>query len=181
MNDENLQDAALAVRCQLGEQDAWVALIDRWQPRLWRFVLRMLPNRVTAEDVLQTIWLRVIRSIVHLREPEAFAAWVYRIARLAIADQLREQYRHPPTEQFVDIADGDDGFEFVDIADSVESGLGRLHPTDREALVLYYFEQLPVGEVAEICGVPPGTIKSRLHRARTIIGKALKNEEQHAT
>ena len=180
MGHENPQeDAVLAIRCQLGEHDAWVELVARWHPRLWRFVRRMLTNQSTAEDVLQTIWLRIVRSMVQLEHPEALAAWLYRIARLAIADQLREQYRRPPAELLIDVESDDDAMQSLDVSDSVEKGLSHLHPTDREALVLYYFEQRSVKEVAEICGVPPGTIKSRLHRARTSIRKALIKEEEY--
>ncbi len=177
MNDQNLHDAVLAVRCQLGEKDAWEALVDRWHPRLWRFISRMLSDQTAAEDVLQIVWLRVVRSLLRLRDPERLAAWLYGIARFAVADQLREQYRRPPAGQLVEVSESDDAIELLDIAGAIETGLSRLHPSDREAVVLYYLEQRPVGEVAEICGVPSGTVKSRLHRARCVLRETLASEE----
>jgi RNA polymerase sigma factor (sigma-70 family) len=166
-------DAVLAVRCQLGDKDAWETLVHRWHPRLWRFIARMLSGRTEAEDALQTVWLKVVRSLVRLQEPERLAAWLFGIARRTVADRLRERYRRPPPDEIGDIADSDDGIELFAVIDTVEIGLRQLHPVDREAVVLHYLEQLPLVEVSEICGVPLGTIKSRLHRARRIIHKTL--------
>jgi RNA polymerase sigma factor (sigma-70 family) len=167
-------DAVLALRCQLGDKAAWEILVRRWHPRLWRFISGMLSDRSTAEDVLQSVWLRVVRSLVQLREPERLGSWLYGIARRTIADRLRESYRIPPADSIVEIPDCDSGIELLSMIDEVETYLGRLHAVDREAIVLHYLEELPVAEVAVICGVPPGTIKSRLHRARQIIHKSLR-------
>jgi RNA polymerase sigma factor (sigma-70 family) len=162
-------DALVTVRCQLGEQDAWEILVRRWHPRLWRFVSRMVPDGAVADDVLQTVWLRVVRSLAQLREPDRLGAWLLGIARRTVADQFRERYRRPPTEEIGEIAVLDSEIETRDAIDAIEAGLVNLHPTDRETVVLYYLEEMPLGDVAEICGVPPGTVKSRLHRARRII------------
>ncbi len=173
MNEPDPPDAVLAVRCQLGDTDAWETLVRRWHPRLWRFITRMLSDRTVVEDVLQSVWLRVVRTLVQLREPEKLTAWLYGIARRTVADWLRKHYRYPPADEVGEIPDWDRGIEMLIAVDSVEMGLGRLHPSDREAVVLHYLEELPVAEVAEICGVPPGTIKSRLHRARRVIRSTL--------
>jgi RNA polymerase sigma-70 factor (ECF subfamily) len=173
MDPLELPDAVLTVRCQLGEQAAWDALVYRWHPKLWRFVSRMLSDRGEAEDVLQSVWLQIVRSLVSLREPNRLAPWLYSIARRTIADRLRQLYRHPPPDEIDEAIDWDDGSERFDAADAVNVGLSQLHPVDREAIVLHYLEELPIAEVAEICGVPPGTIKSRLHRARQTFHKTL--------
>ncbi|CAN5308592.1 sigma-70 family RNA polymerase sigma factor [soil metagenome] len=176
MNGPEKQDSLLAVRCQLGDAQAWEELIRRWQPRLWRFVLGMLTNRASAEDVLQNVWLRVVRSLARLREPERLGAWLYGIARAAVADRLREQYRHPPADEIEDIPDSDGGVDAVDLIDSLQAGLARLHPADREVVVLFYLEERSINEVAEISNIPPGTVKSRLHRARRVIRDSLEKE-----
>jgi RNA polymerase sigma factor (sigma-70 family) len=173
VNDPDPPDAVLAVRCQLGDTDAWETLVRRWHPRLWRFIARMLSDRTAVEDALQSVWLRVVRTLVQLREPEKLTAWLYGIARRTVADRLREHYRHPPPDEVGEIPDWDRGIEMLTAVDAVEMGLGRLHPADREAVVLHYLEELPIAEVAEICGVPPGTIKSRLHRARRVLHSTL--------
>jgi RNA polymerase sigma-70 factor (ECF subfamily) len=169
-------DALLAIRCQLGESGAWEELVLGWHPRLWAFVSRMISDRGRAEDVLQTIWLRVVRSMGRLREPERLAPWLYGVARAAVADEFRTLYRAPPTEVLDETAQSDEPADRLAIIEAVEAGLSQLHPIDREAVVLHYLEELPLASVAEICGVPAGTIKSRLHRARRIMRETLCDE-----
>ncbi len=176
-SQQKTADALLALRCQLGEPDAWEQLVRQWHPRLWRFTSGMLSDQQVAEDVLQTIWLRVVRSLIRLKEPEKLAAWMYRVARFAIADQLRLQYRQPPQEVLPDIEQIDDSSEMFDMQDFLQTGLSQLHPNEREAVVLHYLELRPIQEVAEICDVRPGTIKSRLHRARKQIRNTLNERE----
>jgi RNA polymerase sigma factor (sigma-70 family) len=171
-------DSILVIRCQLGESAAWECLVHRWHPRLWRFVLGMLGNRASAEDVLQNIWIRVVRSLVRLREPEKLESWMYRIARIVIADRFREHYRRPVPEVFVDAASVNNEQEVFELTDSIRSALTQLHPMDRESVVLYYLEEKTMSQVAAICEVPEGTVKSRLHRARGQLREILKSENE---
>jgi RNA polymerase sigma factor (sigma-70 family) len=175
MPSTEIPDALLVIRCQLGEQQAWVELVERWQPRLWSFIARMTTDQAVAEDVLQEVWLSTVRSIIRLRDPQQWPSWVFGIARKRIADRFREQYRHGEMERLDEIATDDAGIESIERAEIVEAGLERLAPMDREVVVLHYLEGLSLAEVAAICGVPVGTTKSRLHRARQILKHELKN------
>ena len=116
-------DVELVIRCQLGEEAAWWQLVERWQPRLWRFVGRMIGDRAVAEDVLQTVWLRVIRSIMRLRKPEHWPAWVFGIARTTIADRFRQQYRQPPHDPLTEVGVDDGGSEQYMLAEYLDAGL----------------------------------------------------------
>jgi len=89
VDESDEQNAMLVLRCQLGDRAAWEELVRLCHPRLWRFVAGMLTDRASAEDVLQDVWLRVVRSLVRLRDPGKLSAWLYGIARAAIADRLR--------------------------------------------------------------------------------------------
>ena len=177
MNEINDQNAVLVVRCQLGERAAWEELVQLWHQPLWRFMFGMLGDRQAAEDVLQIVWLRVVQSLVRLREPARFEAWMYRVARNVIADRLRAQYRRPLEETFEEAVSSDRPLESIDLTDSLHNALSNLHPIDRETTVLYYFQEKTLDEVAGICEVPAGTVKSRLHRARRQLRETLTNEE----
>ncbi|MCS5642132.1 MAG: RNA polymerase sigma factor [Dehalococcoidia bacterium] len=177
MSEINNQNAVLVVRCQLGERAAWDELVYRWHQPMWRFIFSMLGDRQVAEDILQIVWLRVVQSLLRLREPVRFEAWLYRIARNVIADRMREQYRRPFEEVFREAVCSDRPLESLDVTDSLHNALGKLHPIDRETVVLYYLEEKSLDEVAGICEAPSGTIKSRLHRARRQLREALTNEE----
>ncbi len=171
------QNTVLVIRCQLGERVAWEELVRRWHQPMWRFMFGMLGDRQGTEDVLQIVWLQVVKSLVRLREPERFEAWLYRVARNVITDRLRAQYRRPLEESFVEAVSSDSPLESIDLTDSLHSALSDLHPVDRETTVLFYFQEKTLEEVAGICEVPPGTVKSRLHRARRQLREALKSEE----
>jgi RNA polymerase sigma factor (sigma-70 family) len=175
MSSTEIPDAVLAVRCQLGEQQAWEELVTRWQPRLWSFVARMISDQAVAEDVLQDVWLSAVRSIVRLRDPQQWTSWIFGIARKRIADRFREQYRHREAEILEDVATDDAGIENFTRMEVVDAGLAKLHAMEREVVVLHYLEGLPLSEVASICGVPVGTTKSRLHRARQVLKHELKD------
>ncbi len=166
-------DEVLVIRCQLGTRDAWEALVRRWHPRLSRFVRRMLCDQQAVDDVMQDIWLRVVRSLIRVENPDRFSAWLFGLARNAVLDRLREKYRQQVEEELGDVPDWDESEQQVAVNEDVENALAGLHPAEREAVVLFYLEGLPVKEVAEICAVPPGTIKSRLYRARHLMRETL--------
>ena len=171
------QDSMLVVRCQLGDRAAWETLVHRWHPRLWRFIFGMLGNHAVSEDVLQNVWLRIVRSLVRLREPDRLSAWMYGVARNVIADRLREQYRRPEPKEFTDAIVESDASEILEITDSLKQALDCLHPANREVVVLYYLEEKSLDEVAAVCLIPPGTVKSRLHRSRRLLREKLEREK----
>lgn len=170
-------DRQLAIQCQLGEREAWELLVVRWHPRLHRFAWRMLGDAGAADDLTQEVWLRVVRSLVRLRDQDRLGVWLYRVARMALTDRLRREYRLAARDQLaaeVAAIELDLGF---DHKDQIEVALARLNPADREVTVLFYLEERSLSEVAEICGVPAGTVKSRLHRIRRELREHLEQEQ----
>lgn len=165
--DDSTIDERLAICCQLGDPQAWDQLVVRWNPKLLGFLNRMVGDPAVAEDLAQAIWLQIVRSISRLKDPGKLAGWIYRIARIAVTDRLREQYRRPPAA--ADSADphvNDAAIERLIESEHLATALRQLHPQEREALVLHYFEHLSLIDAAAVCGVPVGTLKSRMNRAR---------------
>ncbi len=157
---------AVVVRAQVGEREAVGELVRGWHPAVWGFVRRMVGRDDIADDVSQEVWLAVVRGLPRLREPEGFAAWVFTIARRRVVDQLRSQYvehGQPPVGDEPDVAD-----EVVDRVDVMRL-VDRLPVVEREVLVLFHLEDLSLEECAEVLGVPVGTVKSRLYRARRLM------------
>lgn len=178
-NEDETIDNRLAIRCQLGDHDAWNELVERWNPRLTRFLSRMINDSAVVEDLTQTIWLKIVRSISQLKEPRSLAAWIYRIARTAVTDRLRRQYRSPiAVDEETEPATHDLAMERFIESDHLADALHKLHPQDREVLVLHYFEHLSMTEVAGVCGVPVGTAKSRMNRARKSLRQSLDSGNQ---
>lgn len=177
-NDDTRADALLAVRCQLGERAAFDDLIHRWAQPLRGYVLRVTGDNDSADELVQDIWLRVLQGIGRLQEPAKFRAWLFGIAHRRVMDRLRERYAAPSSEGADPDALAADPIDFdlaFDIRD-LEHGLQRLPPLEREVLSLFYLDELPLAEVAQVLAVPAGTVKSRLFRARKLLRQQITGE-----
>jgi RNA polymerase sigma-70 factor (ECF subfamily) len=169
----------LVVRCQLGEPEAFEELIARWHGPLWAYIRRMVPRDQDARDMLQDVWLRVIRGIPRLRDGSRLRAWLFGITRRALMDRLRRQYAAPAH----DALDREDVPFEPDSADreadlvALEAALEALPFGDREVLTLFYLRDLSLNELAETLGIPVGTVKSRLFRARQLLRARMERQE----
>ena len=168
-------DELLAVRCQLGERQAFDALIVRWHEPLWRYLRRLANSDDTARDLMQDTWLRVLRGIGRLREPASLRPWLFGIARRVAMDRLRYEYIRRPAED-VELdelaADETAAHDDPDLA-TLDAALAALPPMERETLTLFYLRELTLPEMAAMLEVPLGTVKSRLFRARQVLRRAL--------
>ncbi|GAA5082963.1 RNA polymerase sigma-70 factor (ECF subfamily) [Thermocatellispora tengchongensis] len=173
-----MSDELLVVRAQLGERAALAELVARWRVPVWTYVRRML-DAERADDVAQEVWLAVVRGLPRLREPGRFAPWLFTIARRSVTDRLRAEYAEyavreaaepePPAAEDPVEAMADAVADRADLVDA----LAALPVPEREILVLFYLEDLPVEECAQICQIPAGTVKSRLNRARRLLREHL--------
>ncbi|TYB60277.1 sigma-70 family RNA polymerase sigma factor [Nonomuraea sp. PA05] len=172
-------DELLVVRAQLGERAAWSELVARWRVPVWTYVRRML-DADRADDVTQEIWLAVVRGLPRLREPGRFAPWLFTIARRSVADRLRDEYAAANETLTGDDTAAEDPVETVVDRAELVAALAGLPVLEREVLVLFYLEDLPVEECAQICLVPAGTVKSRLNRARRMLREHLEERGYRA-
>lgn len=171
---EERHSGLLVVRCRLGERAAFRELVELWHDPLWRYVRGMVGSSHVADDLAQEAWVSVVRGLPRLHEPERFAPWLFTIARRTVTDHLRRIYGAPQTAEVeTDDVTADDGFGDVLTALEIEAGLSALPPLEREVLILFHLEDLPLAGCAEVLGVPPGTVKSRLHRARRMLRDVL--------
>jgi RNA polymerase sigma-70 factor (ECF subfamily) len=169
----------LALRCRRGDRAALEDMIRTWEPRLLYFLRRLVRNEADAWDVLQETWVRVLNSIGSLSDPGSLTPWLYRVARNTALSHARS--REPPHESLEDHPDesaGDPACGPLDFADAeqVHRGLLTLSLPHREVLTLFFLEDLSVEEVATVLGVPPGTVKSRLHYAKRALRKVIAEE-----
>lgn len=171
-------DELLAIRCQLGERDAFEALVNRWHGPLLGYLQRLAIDHDTAQDLAQETWLRVFRGVVRLRDPARLRSWLFGIARRAAMDRLRVKYSQGlretlDPEAFAAI-EPDMNLE-EDFA-TLDAGVASLPMIEREALTLFHLRELSLEQIADLTGVPVGTVKSRLFRARQLVRLALQTE-----
>jgi RNA polymerase sigma factor (sigma-70 family) len=166
----SMSDELLVVRCQLGEREAFAELVRSWHPVVERYVGRMLGG--SDDDVVQEIWLAIFKGLPRLRRPDRFTPWLFVIARRAVMNQLRDAYRRPEPGP-IDDPPGIDETESVADREAIVGALVALPVREREVLMLFYLEDLPLDTCAQICAVPVGTVKSRLSRARKLLHNEL--------
>lgn len=172
-------DELLALRCLLGERAAFDELIHRWSGPLRCHLRRVVGNPDVADELLQDVWLRVLQGLARMRDPARVRSWLFGIAHRAVMDHLRGRYAQAQTAD-VDLADIASEVLVDEQAQArldVERGLSLLPVTEREVLTLFHLEELSLTEVATVLAVPVGTVKSRLHRARSLLRLALTDKD----
>ena len=160
-------DTDLVVRAQRGDIAAFETLARPLYGRLHQVAFRILRDRALAEDAAQQAMLSVWRNLPRLREPARFEAWSYRLLVNACHTEGRRERQWLPNA----IADagiepaGPDELGVVADRDELERGFRRLSVDHRAVVVLHHYLDLPVDQVAEVLGIPVGTVNSRLNRA----------------
>ncbi|MFQ6309039.1 RNA polymerase sigma factor [Lysobacter capsici] len=176
--DRARADQLLVVRCQLGERAAFDDLIRRWSGSLHRYALKLSNDPELADDLTQDVWLRALQGLGTLREAAQFRAWLFGIAHRTFMDRLRTRYAMP-VDTCVDmdeLAAADSGDD-EDLQRSLATGMASLPIVEREVLTLFYLEELSLADIAAALGIPVGTVKSRLFRARALLRKHIAPEE----
>ena len=164
---DDLERELLVTRCQLGEPEAFSLLVELWHEPLWRYVRSMTRDSSTAEEILQEVWLRILRGIDRLRDSSRLRSWLYSIARHTFIDRLRLDYADEAMEPFEDEPIDDEVDELAwETSEQLHAAIARLSLRDRETIELFYLQELDLREVSEVLEIPVGTVKSRLNRAR---------------
>jgi RNA polymerase sigma-70 factor (ECF subfamily) len=162
----------LVIRAQAGDQAAYGELVRQFQPTVYAVALSRLRNPAEAEELAQTVFVRVMDKLTQLRDVQCFAGWLRRITeRLAINRLTRGAPAHGGEQEMLDnVPAADNGpLEAMVQAErrtEVWDGLRRLKPLDRDTLVAFYIRGQSLAQMAEASEAPIGTIKRRLHVAR---------------
>ena len=174
MTDRAHDDTALIRAARNGDLDAFEALVREHTPAVYAHALRFFGDPHAAEDVVQEVWIKVFRSLSTFDERARLSTWLYRITRNACLDAVRAGKRRPATLDPLDTvaAPGDLSNE-VALAVSLERAIAALSPEDREAFSAVALFGLSYAEASQTLGVPAGTVKSRVFRARRSLTHSL--------
>jgi len=173
---DRLAEQVRILRCQTGDEAAFAELVADFGPRLCYFVRKLIGDSPNVEDVIQDIWLDVLRGLPRLADVRAFPAWIYRVARDRAWRTLRK--RRPqgqPFPQDTIAAEEDAEFSAEDAA-LIHACLDDLPPEQREVLVLRFVEDMSYEDIARVTGSPLGTVRSRIHYAKRALRRALEKE-----
>jgi len=186
--DRRDADAALVRAAREGDSDAYGALIERYQDRIYSLALGYVSDREDALDLTQEIFVKAYRGLEGFRSDSGFYTWLYRIAVRHCIDFRRKRQRHGETVALEGDVLGETGFEPVDtspgsdpermllsrtMSAAIRKGLQGLAEPFRSAVVLHDLEGLAQDEIARIMGCPLGTVKSRIQRGRAQLRRSL--------
>ena len=167
-----LSDNALMLKVKSGDLDKMALLFQRYHRPLYGFLYHMTGLRESAEDMVQTVFYRMLKSRHTFTGDGEFKTWMYHIARNVLSDHFK---MHQRTRVHFDVTDleermsGDTQlFELVEKKMAVkilQKAVAALSPESREILVLSRFQELKGTEIAEILNISVGAVKVRIHRA----------------
>jgi RNA polymerase sigma-70 factor (ECF subfamily) len=189
---DETREARFIERLSAHDERAFNELVEAYEQRVFRLLLRMLGRRDEAEDMAQEVFVQVFKAIGQFRGESKLGTWIYRIAVNLCKNRIKYlSRRHTGDEDEFEPAaeraplDGGKGVTFgetsrpdhllegIEVERIVKECITELDPDFREVLVLRDVEDLTYEELCEVTGLPDGTVKSRLHRARSMLRKAV--------
>jgi len=180
-------DEQLIARFQAGDERAYIELVNRYRDRLINFVFQFLGDREQAEDVVQDTMLKLYIKKHYYREIAKFSTWIYTIARNLANTELRKRKRRKTTllshitrderEYELPAIQPETGQEVqTEFAEKqIQAAIQDLPEHFKTVIILRDIQELSYDDISSIVGVPLGTVKSRINRARLQLQAELKN------
>ena len=177
-------DQEVVVLARHGHDAAYRELVRRYERPVFSLVYRMVRDRELAEDLAQETFVKALNAIESYRPEFKFSSWIFKIANNAAIDQLRRRELdtlsldgspHAETPEAIEataLQIGDrqetalEEVEARELGGEIEAAIARLRPEYRSCILLRHVEGRPYEEIAEILGLPLGTVKTYIHRAR---------------
>jgi RNA polymerase sigma-70 factor (ECF subfamily) len=173
------RDEDLVRRFLSGDRGAFAVLVERHERRVFNLALRMTGKEEDARDATQEAFLTALRKLSSFRGEAAFTTWLHRVTVNACYDLLRKRQRAPLLDRGAEEHTEPEPPPVPDHADratlsvDVQRALLEVPADFRAVMILHDVQDLPQEEVSAILGIPIGTVKSRLHRGRISLARAL--------
>jgi RNA polymerase sigma-70 factor (ECF subfamily) len=177
-------DHELVALARTGSEKAYRELLDRYQRPVFSLVYRMVRDRELAEDLAQETFIKVFNHLDKYNPAYKFSSWIFKIASNLAIDTLRRKQpatvsidgsRHAGTAAEIEATritveshdeNPEEALESKQLGQEIEAAISLLRPEYRTAILLRHVEGRPYEEIAEIMGIPLGTVKTYIHRAR---------------
>lgn len=189
VRDEHRDDAELVAAARAGDTGALETLLRRHHDRILVLCRRLCADRSDADDAAQLALIAIVRGLPRFDGRAAFSTWSYRIATNTCIDELRRRSRRPVPVDLEDPVAGSDGFASAPASGPEEAVVGaerrgtlqraldELPEEFRLPVVLRDLVELDYAEIAELLGLPPGTVRSRIARGRSKLAVLLRGSD----
>lgn len=175
--DESLRE--LIEKAQAGDKQAFAALVQKFQYRVFSVAYGVTGNQQDAEDIAQEVFIKAYKGIAKLNHAEGFYKWLLRIAVNTSINYKRSltNAKHVPMDDVAEpVCQGETPEEYIDKKETIKTlglVLAKLTPEHRAILVLREIEGLAYDEIANLLEIPLGTVKSRVNHAREKLRQGL--------
>jgi RNA polymerase sigma factor (sigma-70 family) len=180
-NADDILNELLVMRAQRGDTSALQLLVRRWHPRLICHARKLTEREDVAADVVQEVWVAIIRGLHRLEDPATFRGWIYRIVQNKSVDWIRSQTRERKLnrdigQQIPSPTARKPPDESNDVQ-QLRNAMTRLTAEQQLLLRMFYGDQMPLAEIAAVLDVPVGTLKFRLFSLRQQLKKMIEREK----
>ena len=191
MDYKQLTDQEIVVLARQGREAAYRELIGRYQRPVFSLIYRLVRDREKSEDLAQETFIKVLNALDRYDPSYKFSSWIFKIAHNTSLDHLRKKeprtlslegspHAESQSEQEASTIQAlsteetpEDYAASRELGATLEQAIAKLRPEYRTAIVMCHVEGRPYEEIAEVMGVPLGTIKTYIHRARNELKKEL--------
>ncbi|RKZ07184.1 hypothetical protein DRQ05_03525 [bacterium] len=177
------EDKRIIEGCLAGKRGAFEELLEKYKSKVYSICIRMVRNPTDAEDIAQEVFVRVFSALDRYDPSFPFSSWLYRITSNMCIDFIRKTKDRPVSiDKPLSGDDGEYAFQLPsdgagpdrnvqarEMISILEEALARLPERYRMIVILRHEEQLSYEEISESLGIPIGTVKARIHRARNMI------------
>jgi RNA polymerase sigma-70 factor (ECF subfamily) len=183
MTAEEIPELLRAIR--QGDTSAFGTLVTLYEKKIYNLALHYVKQSEEAKDLAQDIFVTVYKSIDTLRDENKFTTWLYQVAVNHCRNRYKKLRRRgfftnqsiDDPDSFLQLASADEPagqFEREDVIKMVRAAIASMPETEKEILVLRDIQEMSYEEISDILGIPLGTVKSKLNRARTALKNKLK-------
>ena len=164
----------LVLLAQQGNHQAVDKLVKHISPGLCRFAYRLCGDTQMAQEVVQEVWLKTLKTMRKLNDPRAFKSWVFKAVKWKAQDMLRQASRYEPLPEYLEQAVPGEQQKETRISHLIR----HLPVSEQQIVYLFYMEELQLNEIAIVENIPIGTVKSRLSRARVKLKATLEKQDE---
>jgi RNA polymerase sigma-70 factor, ECF subfamily len=167
----DFDERALVERCRAGDDDAFSELVDRYKDLVYAIVTRLVADRSQADDLAQEVFLKVHRGLPYFRGDARLSTWIYRIVSNVCFEARGRRVPETPLDRgpdraAIEPAAIDTAFGDLEMRDRLEKAIAQLPDQQRLLVAAHYLKGVQYEALAEALGIPLGTVKTHLHRAK---------------
>lgn len=184
MKEFERSDEEIVLLVKGGDKKAFEILVDRYLDKIKRYAKRLIFDRGDIDDLVQDVFVKTYINIQSFDDTKKFSSWIYRIAHNQFINAIRQKmyerlfrvefdtfFPHPFAKE-----ESDQDTERDFLKKTLEDNLSKMKEKYREALVLYFFEDMDYKEIAEVLEIPVSTVGIRIKRGKEILKELIKNK-----